>query len=263
MPDKAIDLIDEAAALLRTEIDSMPTELDEITRKIMQLRIEKNVLQKEENPSTKQRLEEIDKEIAELNDRANQLSAQWEYEKELIKEVRKIKEEIEDVKIKIEEAERNYDLNKLSELKYGRLLELQKRLEQKRQEIEKIPPEKRLLKEEVTEEEIAKIVSKWTGIPVAKLVETERQKILELDKILHRRVVGQNEAVEAVCNAIMRARAGIKDPRKPIGTFLFLGPTGVGKTELARALAEALFDSENNMIRIDMTEYMENTLSQG
>jgi len=257
LPDKAIDLIDEAAALLRTEIDSMPTELDEITRKIMQLKIEKNVLQKEENPSTKQRLEEIDKEIAELNDRANQLSAQWEYEKELIKEIRKIKEEIEDVKIQIEEAERNYDLNKLSELKYGRLLELQKRLEQKRQEIEKIPAEKRLLKEEVTEEEIAKIVSKWTGIPVAKLVETERQKILELDKILHRRVVGQDEAIEAVCNAIMRARAGIKDPRKPIGTFLFLGPTGVGKTELARALAEALFDSENNMIRIDMTEYME------
>lgn len=257
LPDKAIDLIDEAAALLRTEIDSMPTELDEITRKIMQLRIEKNVLQKEENPSTKQRLEEIDREIAQLSDRANQLSAQWEYEKELIKEIRRIKEEIEDVKIQIEEAERNYDLNKLSELKYGRLLELQKKLDQKRQELEKIPSEKRLLKEEVTSEEVAKIVSKWTGIPVAKLVETERQKILELDKILHRRVIGQNEAVEAVCNAIMRARAGIKDSRKPIGTFLFLGPTGVGKTELARALAEALFDSENNMIRIDMTEYME------
>ncbi|WAM34797.1 ATP-dependent chaperone ClpB [Caldicellulosiruptor morganii] len=257
LPDKAIDLIDEAAALLRTEIDSMPTELDEITRKIMQLKIEKNVLQKEENPSAKQRLEEIDKEIAELNDRANKLSAQWEYEKELIKEIRRIKEEIENVKIQIEEAERNYDLNKLSELKYGKLLELQKMLDQKRQELEKIPSEKRLLKEEVTEEEIAKIVSKWTGIPVSKLVETERQKILELDRILHRRVVGQDEAIEAVCDAIMRARAGIKDPRKPIGTFLFLGPTGVGKTELARALAEALFDSENNMIRIDMTEYME------
>ncbi|BCS81050.1 ATP-dependent chaperone ClpB [Anaerocellum diazotrophicum] len=257
LPDKAIDLIDEAAALLRTEIDSMPTELDEITRKIMQLRIEKNVLQKEENPSTKQRIEEIEKEIAQLQSRADELSAQWEYEKDLIKEIRRIKEEIENIKIQIEEAERNYDLNKLSELKYGKLMELQKSLEKKRQELEKIPPEKRLLKEEVTEEEIAKIVSKWTGIPVAKLVETERQKILELDKILHRRVVGQDEAIEAVCNAIMRARAGIKDPRKPIGTFLFLGPTGVGKTELARALAEALFDSENSMIRIDMTEYME------
>ncbi len=257
LPDKAIDLIDEAAALLRTEIDSMPTELDEITRKIMQLRIEKNVLQKEENTSAKQRIEEIEKEIAQLQSRADELSAQWEYEKELIKEIRRIKEEIENVKIQIEEAERNYDLNKLSELKYGKLIELQKSLEKKRQELEKIPPEKRLLKEEVTEEEIAKIVSKWTGIPVAKLVETERQKILELDKILHRRVVGQDEAIEAVCNAIMRARAGIKDPRKPIGTFLFLGPTGVGKTELARALAEALFDSESNMIRIDMTEYME------
>jgi len=257
LPDKAIDLIDEAAALLRTEIDSMPTELDEITRKIMQLRIENNVLQKEENPSAKQRIEEIEKEIAQLQSRADELSAQWEYEKELIKEVRRIKEEIENVKIQIEEAERNYDLNRLSELKYGKLIELQKALDRKRQELEKIPPEKRLLKEEVTEEEIAKIVSKWTGIPVAKLVETERQKILELDKILHRRVVGQDEAIEAVCNAIMRARAGIKDPRKPIGTFLFLGPTGVGKTELARALAEALFDSENNMIRIDMTEYME------
>lgn len=257
LPDKAIDLIDEAAALLRTEIDSMPTELDEITRKIMQLRIEKNVLQKEENPSAKQRIEEIEKEIAQLQSRADELSAQWDYEKELIKEVRRIKEEIENVKIQIEEAERNYDLNRLSELKYGKLIELQKALDRKRQELEKIPPERRLLKEEVTEEEIAKIVSKWTGIPVAKLVETERQKILELDKILHRRVVGQDEAIEAVCNAIMRARAGIKDPRKPIGTFLFLGPTGVGKTELARALAEALFDSENNMIRIDMTEYME------
>ena len=257
LPDKAIDLIDEAAALLRTEIDSMPTELDEITRKIMQLRIEKNVLQKEENTSAKQRIEEIEKEIAQLQSRADELSAQWEYEKELIKDIRRIKEEIENVKIQIEEAERNYDLNRLSELKYGKLIELQKALDRKRQELEKIPPEKRLLKEEVTEEEIAKIVSKWTGIPVAKLVETERQKILELDKILHRRVVGQDEAIEAVCNAIMRARAGIKDPRKPIGSFLFLGPTGVGKTELARALAEALFDSENNMIRIDMTEYME------
>ncbi|ADQ06948.1 ATP-dependent chaperone ClpB [Caldicellulosiruptor hydrothermalis 108] len=257
LPDKAIDLIDEAASLLRTEIDSMPTELDEITRKIMQLRIEKNVLQKEENTSAKQRIEEIEKEIAQLQSRADELSAQWEYEKELIKEVRRIKEEIENVKIQIEEAERSYDLNRLSELKYGKLIELQKALDRKRQELEKIPPEKRLLKEEVTEEEIAKIVSKWTGIPVAKLVETERQKILELDKILHRRVVGQDEAIEAVCNAIMRARAGIKDPRKPIGTFLFLGPTGVGKTELARALAEALFDSESNMIRIDMTEYME------
>lgn len=197
------------------------------------------------------------RKLRSFKSRADELSAQWEYEKELIKEVRRIKEEIENVKIQIEEAERNYDLNRLSELKYGKLIELQKALDRKRQELEKIPPEKRLLKEEVTEEEIAKIVSKWTGIPVAKLVETERQKILELDKILHRRVVGQDEAIEAVCNAIMRARAGIKDPRKPIGTFLFLGPTGVGKTELARALAEALFDSENNMIRIDMTEYME------
>lgn len=257
LPDKAIDLVDEAAALLRTEIDSMPVALDEITRKIMQLKIEKNVLQKEEDQEAQQRIEEIDKEIAELNDKANQLSAQWEYEKELIKEVRTIKEEIENVKIQIEEAERNYDLNRLSELKYGKLIELQKRLELKRQELEKISSDKRLLKEEVTEEEIAKVVSKWTGIPVTKLVETERQKILELDKILHRRVVGQDEAIEAVCNAIMRARAGIKDPKKPIGSFLFLGPTGVGKTELARALAEALFDSENNMIRIDMTEYME------
>ncbi|MBE3579711.1 MAG: ATP-dependent chaperone ClpB [Caldanaerobacter subterraneus] len=257
LPDKAIDLIDEAAALLRTEIDSMPVALDEITKKIMQFKIEKNILQKEENEDAKQKIEEIDREIAELNDKANQLSAQWKYEKELIKEIRRIKEEIEEVKIQIEEAERNYDLNKLSELKYGKLFGLQKKLEQKRQEFEKIPPDKRLLKEKVTEEEIAKIVSKWTGLPVTKLIETERQKILELDKILHRRVVGQDEAIEAVCNAIMRARAGMKDLRRPIGSFLFLGPTGVGKTELAKALAEALFDSENNMIRIDMTEYME------
>ncbi|MEQ2129506.1 ATP-dependent chaperone ClpB [Caldanaerobacter subterraneus KAk] len=257
LPDKAIDLIDEAAALLRTEIDSMPVALDEITKKIMQFKIEKNILQKEENEDAKQKIEEIDREIAELNDKANQLSAQWKYEKELIKEIRRIKEEIEEVKIQIEEAERNYDLNKLSELKYGKLFGLQKKLEQKRQEFEKIPPDKRLLKEKVTEEEIAKIVSKWTGIPVTKLIETERQKILELDKILHRRVVGQDEAIEAVCNAIMRARAEMKDLRRPIGSFLFLGPTGVGKTELAKALAEALFDSENNMIRIDMTEYME------
>ncbi|MEZ0535816.1 ATP-dependent chaperone ClpB [Caldicellulosiruptoraceae bacterium PP1] len=254
LPDKAIDLIDEAAALLRTEIDSLPAPLDEINRRIMQLEIEKKVLSIENEQN---KIAEVDNEIANLKDKLNILNAQWVYEKELITSLKNIKEEIEMVKLDIEKAEREYDLNRLSELKYGRLTSLEKQLELKKQEIEKIPNENRLLKEEVSEDEIAKVISRWTGIPVSKILETEKQKILDLENILHKRVIGQDVAVKAVSEAVLRARAGIKDPKKPIGSFLFLGPTGVGKTELARALSEALFDSENNMIRIDMTEYME------
>ena len=256
LPDKAIDLMDEAASKIRTEIDSMPEELDQISRKIMQLEIEKQALLKETDKASAQRLENLEEELAQLKDESNAMRAQWESEKKAISEVKVIKQDIEDVKHQIEEAERSYDLEKLAELKYGTLPALEKRLEIEKGKADKAE-EARLLKEEVTEEEIAEVISGWTGIPVSKLVETERDKLLKLPQILHERVIGQDEGVKVVAESVLRARAGLKDERRPIGSFIFLGPTGVGKTELAKALSEALFDSERNMVRIDMSEYME------
>lgn len=255
LPDKAIDLMDEAAAMIRTEIDSMPTELDEIQRRIMQLEIERQALKKEEDEISEERLFMLEKEISSLKEKSDGMKAQWGLEKENIKREKDFKEEIEEVKRQIEEAERSYDLDKLAVLKYGRLPELQKKLEDEKQR--KKANENVLLKEEVTEEEIAEIVSMWTGIPVTRLVENERDKLLNLEELLHKRVIGQDEAVTAVSNAVIRARSGLKDPGKPIGSFIFLGPTGVGKTELAKALSQALFDSEDSVVRIDMSEYME------
>ena len=256
LPDKAIDLIDEACSLIKTEMQSMPTELDEISRKIMQLEIEETALSKENDEFSKKRLEDIKKEKAELKTKFDGMKAKWENEKEAIGKVQKLREEIEHINAEIEQAERKYDLNKVAELKYGKLPELKKQLE-KEEELAEKGKEEGILRTKVTSEEIAKIVSRWTGIPVTKLMEGEREKILHLDSILHKRVIGQDEAVEKVSEAIMRSRAGISDPNKPIGSFLFLGPTGVGKTELAKALAESLFDDEHNIVRIDMTEYME------
>ena len=257
LPDKAIDLIDEACAMIRTEMESMPIELDEISRKIMQYQIEEAALKKENDEISKEHLKDIQKEISELKEKFNQMKAKWENEKTSISKVQKLREEIEKVNAEIEKAERNYDLNKAAELKYGKLPELQSNLKKEEEIAEKNKEVDGLLRDKVTEEEIAKIIGRWTGIPVAKLMEGEREKILHLDEILHKRVIGQDEAVEKVTEAIIRSRAGIKDPKKPIGSFLFLGPTGVGKTELAKALAESLFDDEHNMIRIDMSEYME------
>ena len=256
LPDKAIDLMDEAASMIRTEIDSMPSELDEISRKIMQLEIEKQALSKETDKASKGRLEALEKELSQLRDESNAMRAQWEGEKKAITEVKAVKQQIEDVKHQMEEAERNYDLEKLAQLKYGTLPDLERKLEEEKGKADKAE-EARLLKEEVTEEEIAEVISGWTGIPVSKLVESEKEKLLKLPEILHKRVVGQEEGVKAVAEAVLRARAGLKDEKRPIGSFIFLGPTGVGKTELAKALSEALFDSEKNMIRIDMSEYME------
>jgi ATP-dependent Clp protease ATP-binding subunit ClpB len=256
LPDKAIDLMDEAASMIRTEIDSMPSELDEISRRIMQLEIERQAMKKEDDRQVRERLDTLEKEIGELKDKANSMKAQWEMEKKNIEEVKEIKQQIEEVKRQIEEAERRYDLNELAVLKHGKLPELGAKLEEAKKKQESYS-ERQLLKEEVTEEEIAEIVSKWTGIPITKLMENEKEKLLNLDEILHRRVVGQDEAVTAVADAVLRARSGLKDPKKPIGSFIFLGPTGVGKTELARTLSEALFDSEENMVRIDMSEYQE------
>lgn len=255
LPDKAIDLMDEACAMVRTEIDSMPAELDEIRRKILQLEIEREALKKETDEASKIRLENLEKELSDLKEEYDIMKAKWQEEKKHIERIKAIKEEIDKVKIEIEDAERRYDLEKLSELKYGRLPQLKKELEEANAKYKE--DEDRMLKEEVTEEEIAEVVSKWTGIPVTKLVESEREKLLRLDEILRRRVIGQDEAVEAVADAVIRARAGIKPPNRPIGSFIFLGPTGVGKTELAKTLTEALFDDERNMIRIDMSEYME------
>ena len=258
LPDKAIDLMDEAAVRIRTEIDSMPAELDEISRKIMQLEIEKQALGKETDKASAARLATLEKELAALKEEDASMRAQWENEKKAISEVKGTKQQIEEVKHQMEEAERNYDLEKLAQLKYGTLPELEKKLEEEKQKADSVDGgEARLLKEEVNEEEIAEVISSWTGIPVSKLVETEREKLLKLPEILHQRVVGQNEAVTAVSEAILRARAGLKDENRPIGSFIFLGPTGVGKTELAKALSESLFDTERNMIRIDMSEYME------
>ncbi len=258
LPDKAIDLVDEACALIKTEMESMPTELDEKQRKIMQLEIEAQALKKDEDPISEARLQELQKEMAALRDEFNSMKAKWENEKEAISVVQKLREEIEQTNQAIQQAENNYDLNKAAELKYGKLPALKKELEQAEQsERSANQKENTLLRDKVTEEEIAKIVARWTGIPVAKLMESEREKLLHLDDILHQRVIGQDEAVQRVCDAILRSRAGIQDPDRPIGSFLFLGPTGVGKTELAKALAQALFDDERSMIRIDMSEYME------
>ena len=255
LPDKAIDLVDEACAMIKTELDSMPAEVDEITRKIMQLEIEEAALKKEEDHLSKQRLADIQSELAELKDKANNLKAKWENEKAGVEKIRNLKEEIEKIKNDIQVAQRNYDLNKAAELQYGKLPAAQKELELAEQSASE--KERKLVHEVGSEEEISEIVSKWTGIPVAKLTASEKSKTLNLADELHKRVVGQDEAVEYVSDAIIRSKAGIKDPSKPIGSFLFLGPTGVGKTELAKTLAEALFDNEQNMVRIDMSEYME------
>lgn len=257
LPDKAIDLVDEACAMIRTEMDSMPSELDEISRKIMQHEIEEAALKKETDKISAEHLKEVQKELAEMREKFNAMKAQWENEKNSIGKVQGLREEIEKINGEIEKAERNYDLNKAAELKYGKLPQLQKELEDEEAIAEKAQSDTSLLRDKVSEEEIAKIICRWTGIPVAKLMEGEREKLLNLDSILHKRVIGQNEAVEKVSEAIMRSRAGIQDPNRPIGSFLFLGPTGVGKTELAKALAECLFDDEKNLIRIDMSEYME------
>ncbi|MCI6284910.1 ATP-dependent chaperone ClpB [Selenomonas sp.] len=257
LPDKAIDLVDEAAAKLRTEIESMPAPLDECRRKLMQLTIEEQALKKETDAASKDRLEKLEQEKADLEAKESALKADWEKEKQGILRVRAIKKEIDGVNSEMEAAERAYDLNKLSELKYGKLPQLQKQLAEQEAEINQKAKDERLLKEEVGEEDIASVVSRWTGIPVTKMLTGEREKLLHLPTVLHERVVGQDEAVEAVSDAILRARAGIKDPNRPIGSFIFLGPTGVGKTELAKTLAEALFDDERSIIRIDMSEYME------
>ena len=255
LPDKAIDLVDEACAMIKTELDSLPADLDEVQRKIMQLEIEEAALKKETDRLSVERLENLQKELAELREEFKSKKASWDQEKSAVERVSKLKEEIESLNNEIQIAQRNYDLNKAAELQYGRLPELKKQLEEEEERVAK--EDRSMVRESVTEDEIAKIISRWTGIPVAKLTESERNKTLHLDKILHERVVGQDEAVELVTESIIRSKAGIKDPSKPIGSFLFLGPTGVGKTELAKALAESLFDNEQNIVRIDMSEYME------
>jgi ATP-dependent Clp protease ATP-binding subunit ClpB len=257
LPDKAIDLVDEACAVIRTEIDSLPQELDEITRRAMRLEIEEAALDKESDPASRQRLEALRKELADLRAERDAMMAQWEAERQAIRKLQALRAELEEVRREIEEAERNYDLNRAAELRHGRLPELEQRLRGEEERLEEKQGHIRLLREEVTEEEIADVVARWTGIPVARLVEGEREKLLRLDEVLHERVIGQDEAVQLVADAVIRARAGVKDPKRPIGSFIFLGPTGVGKTELSRALAEALFDSEDNMVRLDMSEYQE------
>ena len=255
LPDKAIDLVDEACALIKTELDSMPTELDELSRKTMQLEIEEAALKKETDRLSQDRLADLQKELAELHDEFAAMKAQWENEKASVDRLSSLREEIETVNREIQAAQQNYDLSKAAELQYGKLPQLQKELAAEEEKVRS--QDLSLVHESVTDDEIARIISKWTGIPVAKLTESERSKTLHLDEELHRRVIGQEEGVEKVSEAIIRSKAGIKDPTKPIGSFLFLGPTGVGKTELAKALAEALFDDESNMVRIDMSEYME------
>ena len=257
LPDKAIDLVDEACALIKTEMNSMPTEMDEISRKIMQLEIEEAALKKESDKLSAERLSKVQKELSDLRETFNGMKAKWEKEKAGIGKTQKIREEIEHMNAEIEKAENEYNLSRAAELKYGKLPGLKKELEEAEAEAAKAKTGESLLRDSVTEEEIAKIVARWTGIPVAKLMEGERDKLLHMDEILHKRVIGQDEGVEKVCNAILRSRAGIQDPKRPIGSFLFLGPTGVGKTELAKALAAALFDDEKNLVRIDMSEYME------
>jgi ATP-dependent Clp protease ATP-binding subunit ClpB len=257
LPDKAIDLVDEAAAKLRTEIDSLPSELDEILRRVMQLEIEREALKKETDTASQERLAKLEHELADLKAQADELKAQWQAEKEAVQRLRTMREQIEQTKIEIEQAERQYDLNRAAELRYGRLAGLERQLQADEERLTAKQGQSRLIKEEVDEEDIAEVVSRWTGVPVSKLLEGEIQKLLHLDEELHKRVVGQDEAVTAVAEAVVRARSGLKDPNRPIGSFIFLGPTGVGKTELARALAEFLFDDERAMIRIDMSEYQE------
>jgi ATP-dependent Clp protease ATP-binding subunit ClpB len=257
LPDKAIDLVDEACAVIRTEIDSMPAELDEITRRIMRLEIEEAALKKEDDPASQKRLETLRKELAELRAQADAMTAQWEAERQAIRRLQALREELEAIRREIERAERDYDLNRAAELRHGRVPELERRLRAEEERLADKQTASRLLREEVTEDEIAAVVARWTGIPVARLLEGEREKLLRLDEVLHERVIGQHEAVQLVADAVIRARAGIKDPTRPIGSFIFLGPTGVGKTELSRALAEALFDSEEAMVRLDMSEYQE------
>jgi ATP-dependent Clp protease ATP-binding subunit ClpB len=256
LPDKAIDLMDEAAAMLRTEIDSLPTELDQISRRILTLEIENQALSKEEDEASRARRKKLAEEIASLKETEREMKARWELEKHGIEHIKSLQEEIERVNRECEEAERRYDLNKLAELRHGRLPELHKQLDETRQKQEAAEGN-RMLREAVTEEEIAEVVSKWTGIPITRLVETEKTKLLQLEQILHQRIIGQDEAVSSVADAVIRARSGLKDPRRPIGSFIFLGPTGVGKTELAKVLAQVLFDSEENLVRIDMSEYQE------
>ena len=255
LPDKAIDLVDEACALIKTEMDSMPAELDELARKTMQMEIEEAALKKETDRLSQDRLADLQKELAELHDEFAAKKAQWENEKASVDRLSSLREEIETVNRQIQDAQQKYDLNKAAELQYGKLPQLQKELEAEEEKVRN--QDLSLVHESVSEDEIARIISRWTGIPVAKLTESERSKTLHLDEVLHKRVIGQDEGVEKVTEAIIRSKAGIKDPTKPIGSFLFLGPTGVGKTEFAQALAEALFDDENNMVRIDMSEYME------
>jgi ATP-dependent Clp protease ATP-binding subunit ClpB len=257
LPDKAIDLVDEACATIRTEMDSMPSELDEVTRRVMQLEIEEAALKKEKDKASQERLKSLRKELADHRTKADALRAQWEAEKGAIQKVQTLREEIDKIRHEISVAERNYDLNRAAELKHGRLPELEHNLKEEEDVLVGKQGTGRLLREEITDDEIAEIVSRWTGVPVSRLMEAEREKLLKLEEQLHERVVGQDEAVKSVAEAVLRSRAGIKDPNRPIGTFIFLGPTGVGKTELARALAEKLFDDENNMVRIDMSEYME------
>jgi len=257
LPDKAIDLVDEAAAKLRTEIDSMPTELDEILRRQMQLEIEREALKKEKDPASKERLAKLEKELADMKGHAEGLKAQWQAEKDAVQSLRTLREQIDQTKLRIEQAERAYDLNKAAELKYGTLTDLEKKLKAEEERLSQKQGQSKLIKEEVDEEDIAGVVSRWTHIPVSKLLEGEVQKLLHLEDELHQRVIGQDEAVTAVAEAVIRARSGLKDPNRPIGSFIFLGPTGVGKTELARALAEFLFDDERAMVRIDMSEYQE------
>ena len=257
LPDKAIDLVDEACARLRTEIDSMPAELDEVTRRVTRLEIEEAALAKETDPASQARLEELRRELADLRGEADAKRAQWEAERQAIKRVQDLRKQLEQARQEAEEAERAYDLNRAAELRYGKVAELERRLAAEEEQLAAKQGQQRLLREVVTDEEIAEIVSAWTGIPVSRLQEGERDKLLRLDEILHQRVVGQDEAVRLVADAIIRARSGIKDPRRPIGSFVFLGPTGVGKTELARTLAAALFDTEENMVRLDMSEYQE------
>ncbi len=257
LPDKAIDLVDEACAKLRTEIDSMPAELDEITRRVTRLEIEEQALEKESDAASRERLEALRRELADLRAQADAMRAQWEAERQAIRKIQELREEIDQVRREAEEAERAYDLSRAAELRHGRLPELERRLQAEEERLEERFGGRRLLHEVVTEDEVAEIVSRWTGIPIARLVEGEREKLLRLDEILHERVVGQDEAVQLVADAVIRARSGVKDPRRPIGSFVFLGPTGVGKTELARTLAQALFDTEENMVRLDMSEYQE------
>src|SRR5579864_4844768 len=257
LPDKAIDLVDEAAAKLRTEIDSMPQELDETRRRIMQLQIEIEALRKEKDPASKAQLKKAEKELSGLKEQDTALKAQWQTEKEAVQRLRDLREQLDQTRQEIEKAERQYDLNRAAELKYGKLTELERKLKAEEARLAEKQSGKRLLKEEVDEEDIAEVVARWTGIPVSKLLEGEMQKLLHLEDELHKRVIGQDEAVQAVAESVMRARSGLKDPNRPVGSFIFLGPTGVGKTELARALAEFLFNDERAMIRIDMSEYQE------